>query len=122
MGYLVIAETMMLIHFGFVVLVTAGGFLAWRWPELLPFHVAAVVWGLIPVGWCPLTEVENWARIHAGGEELSGSGFMDHYLVGPLYSAEQAPTVYAAVGVGILISWMGYWWLQRSGATAASEA
>ena len=101
-------------HFGFVVLVLAGGFLALRWRWLLVPHVVAVAWGLLPLNWCPLTEVHNWARIQAGGQELSGSGFVDHYFVGVAFPASDQTMVYTALGAVVVISWLLVW-LRTSG-------
>jgi hypothetical protein len=38
MPYRILADTVVIVHFGFIVFVAAGGLLAWRWPGL--------VWGL----------------------------------------------------------------------------
>lgn len=109
-----LANLMMASHFGFVVLVLAGGFLALRWRWLLVPHVVAVAWGLLPLNWCPLTEVHNWARIQAGGQELSGSGFVDHYFVGVAFPASDQTMVYTALGAVVVISWLLVW-LRTSG-------
>jgi Protein of Unknown function (DUF2784) len=45
MGYQLLAELVMLLHFGFLAYVALGGFLAWRRPWLIVPHVGAAVWG-----------------------------------------------------------------------------
>lgn len=87
MIYRVIAEATMAVHFLFLVYVTLGGFLAWRWPWTIWLHLACVLWGFstVLVGIdCPLTYVENWARLKAGQAGLS-TGFIDTYLEGVVY-------------------------------------
>ena len=71
----------MLLHFGFLVFLALGGFLAWRWPWLVVPHVAAVTWGVLSVAaglLCPLTGWEDWARRRAGEQGLP-RGFIDTY-------------------------------------------
>ncbi|MBA3369466.1 MAG: DUF2784 domain-containing protein, partial [Geodermatophilaceae bacterium] len=80
----------MLLHFAFLVVLTLGGFAAWRWPRLILVHVGLAVWGVlnavvkVP---CPLTDIENWARRRAGEEGLP-QGFIDKYLTGVVYPEE----------------------------------
>ena len=90
MPYGFLADAVLVIHFGFVVFVALGGFMAWRYPLLLVAHVPAVGWalGIVTIGWpCPLTGVENDLRERAGSEAYEG-GFVDRYLTGVLYPAE----------------------------------
>ena len=75
MLYKIIAETLLIGHFLFVLfvilglmLISAGGFLGWRWVRHRGFritHLLAI--GLVVLQtWlgmiCPLTHIENWAR------------------------------------------------------------
>lgn len=115
MGLALLANVMMAAHFGFVVLVAAGGFLALRWRWVLVPHVISVLWGMLPLNWCPLTEVQNWARVQAGGQELSGSGFVDHYFVGVVFPASHQDIVHAALAAVVLLSWLAVWlrWRRR---------
>lgn len=114
-----LANLMMVTHFAFVVIFVAGGFLALRWRRVLVPHLVSVGWGSLPVDWCPLTEVQNWARVRAGGEELNGSGFMDHYFVGTVFPPAQQALVYTMVGAGIAASWIALW-LQSVGDRASA--
>lgn len=104
-----LAHLMMASHLGFVVIVVAGGFLSLRWRWLAGPHIVSVVWGLLPLNWCPLTEVQNWARVRAGGQELSGSGFVDHYFVGVVFPASHQALVYAALAALVATSWVLLW-------------
>ena len=37
-------------HFGFVLYVVLGGFVAWKWRRTIGFHLLAVVWGAGSIG------------------------------------------------------------------------
>lgn len=100
----------MLLHFAFLVYVTLGGFLAWRWPALLWPHalVAAYALAITLVGWdCPLTHVEDWARVRAGQAGLPPEGFVEHYLTGVVYPAEHLLTAQLGVAAAVAASWTG---------------
>ena len=86
-GYRLLATLVMLVHFAFVVF---GGVVAWRWPRVIWAHLLVAGWGFSTVAFsirCPLTDVENWARARGGEAELTGTGFIDHYIEGVLFSA-----------------------------------
>lgn len=83
MGFRLGAYLVVVSHLTFIVFVLTGGYLAWRWQTVLPFHIAAVAisGGLALAGLdCPLTNVEKWFRRHAGDPVYRG-GFIAHYLV-----------------------------------------
>ncbi|MDA2809002.1 DUF2784 domain-containing protein [Nocardiopsis suaedae] len=110
MGYRLLGEAAMLLHFAFLAYVTLGGFLAWRWPALLWPHalVAAYALAITLVGWdCPLTHVEDWARLRAGQAGLPSAGFVEHYLTGVVYPAEHLLTAQLAVAAAVAASWTG---------------
>ena len=74
MGYRVLAETTMVVHFAVLVYLVLGGFLAWRWRYAFWPHLVIAAWGLtstVLVWPCPLTMLENWSRRQAGE---AGSG------------------------------------------------
>ena len=83
----ILADAVLLIHFGFILLVVAGGFLllhrrGWVW-----VHAPAVCWAVViefTNGVCPLTPLENWLRARAG-EAAYRTGFVERYLVGLVY-------------------------------------
>ena len=116
MFYQVIGEIAMILHFAFLVHVTLGGFLAWRWPRLFWVHlpVAAYALAINIIGWkCPLTYVENWGRAKAGQEGMGDAGFIDYYLTGVIYPQEHALPAQFLVGVSVAISWIGLFILWR---------
>src|SRR5262249_2928244 len=83
MGYRLGAVLTVAVHLAFVGFVLVGGFAAWRWRAVLPWHIAAVaISGALAVTGldCPLTAVEKWFRRHAGVSVYKG-GFIAHYLV-----------------------------------------
>jgi hypothetical protein len=113
-GYAVLAQTAMVVHFAFLTYLALGGFLAWRWRNTIWVHLAVVGWGvsIITIGQeCPLTHVENWARRAAGGQDLPG-GFINTYLTGVVYPPAYLAEVRVLVALAVLISWVG--WLRRA--------
>jgi hypothetical protein len=87
MFYDLLASAVILLHFGFVLFVVAGGLLLYRWPWLAWIHLPAVIWAALLEfnGWiCPLTPLEQHLRAAAGQAGYSG-GFVDHYLLPLLY-------------------------------------
>jgi hypothetical protein len=113
MPYRLLADVVVVIHIGFVLFVALGGFLAWRWPRVLPAHVAAVVWGvgIIAIGWdCPLTPLEKWLR-RLGGEASYEGGFVDRYLENVVYPGELTPHLRVVAAIAIVVAWTG--WARR---------
>lgn len=118
--YLVAADAVLLVHTLFVafvvfglLLILAGGVLAWSWVRNRRFrilHLAAI--GVVVVqAWfgmiCPLTTVEMWLRSRAGDAVYQGS-FISHWLDSILYY--QAPAwvfavCYTAFGALVAVSW-----------------
>ena len=79
------ADLVMLIHFGFIVFVVAGGLAVLKWPLLAWLHLPALIW----VAWleftgaiCPLTPLENYLRRLAGEAGYSGPVGFQGYGVG----------------------------------------
>lgn len=110
MGYRLLADLTMLVHFTFLAFVVFGGLLAWKWRPVIRAHVVAAAWGFATIAFslrCPLTDVEDWARARAGEDELSGTGFIDHYLEGVLYPQEYTHLIQAAAALVVLGSWLG---------------
>ncbi|MBJ8345427.1 DUF2784 domain-containing protein [Antrihabitans sp. YC2-6] len=111
MLYRLLADATVVVHLVFVGFVVVGGFLAWRWRALIFLHVPAVGWGfsavLIGIE-CPLTDLENWARHHAGQAGLPSSGFIDHYLTGVIYPESALGLIRIAVATAVVTSWVGF--------------
>lgn len=81
------ADMVVLFHLAFIVFVTAGGVLLFRWPGLVWLHGPCVVWAVTVqlTGWiCPLTPLETALRRAAGGGGYDG-GFVDHYVIPLIY-------------------------------------
>lgn len=109
MAYQLLADLVMLVHFGFLVYLALGGFLAWRRRWLIVPHVAAASWGFLSAALgleCPLTAVENLARRRAGEQGLP-RGFIDTYLTGVVYPADQLLLAQGLVATLVLVSWVG---------------
>ena len=109
MLYRLLADAVMLAHFGFLVFLAVGGFLAWRWPRLLVAHSAAVLWGALSVlvGLeCPLTGWEDRFR-RLSGEQGLPAGFIDTYLTGVIYPRENLLAAQLLVAGLVAVSWLG---------------
>jgi uncharacterized protein DUF2784 len=92
------------LHFIFVLFVVLGGLLALRWPRVVYFHIPAAVWGAAIefAGWvCPLTPLEHWLRVQAGGAGYSG-GFVEHYILPLLYPSALTRTIQVLLGLSVL--------------------
>jgi hypothetical protein len=73
-------------------------------------HIPVVGWGIsiVTVGQdCPLTYLENWARLRAGQHGLA-RGFVDTYLTGVIYPARYLAEVRLLLAVVVAVSWAGF--------------
>ncbi|HZN75910.1 MAG TPA: DUF2784 domain-containing protein [Micromonosporaceae bacterium] len=119
MGYRVLATTVLVVHFTYLLYVVFGGFVAWRWPRTIWLHLAACVWGVAVIGAlglrldCPLTWVEDWARAKAG-EGVNTKGFVDRYLEGVLYPPKYTVLLQSLAALTVLVSWIGFVFLRRA--------
>ena len=118
--YSLLADTLLVIHFAFVVFVVVGfllillGLLArWSWVHNRTFritHLAAI--GIVVLqAWfgqlCPLTVWENELR-HRAGESGYAETFVEHWLHQVLfYQAEPwiFTTIYTVFGVLVVLAW-----------------
>jgi hypothetical protein len=103
MLYLWLANLVVLLHFGFVVFVAAGGFAVLRWRRLAWLHLPVALWGALIefTGWvCPLTPLENHLRHRAGDAGYAG-GFIEHYITPVVYPA--GLTRGAQIVLGLLV-------------------
>ena len=109
--WLIIATVAMLLHFGFIAFLIGGGFWAWRRPRLIWVHLVTAIWAFGIEAWhwtCPLTEIEQWARLNAGQPGLVPTGFIDTYIQDVMYPAELNPQVLLLVASVVVVSWVGY--------------
>ncbi len=114
MVYKLLAELVMLLHFGFIVFAVLGALLVMHWPRLVWLHLPVVLWAIAIEfygGICPLTPLENWLRIM---EDESGyaEGFVAHYLGAVIYPGEITASIGIMLGVGVLmINLVLYGWI-----------
>jgi len=119
--YRLLADAVLVVHFGVVlfvvgglVIVLAGNWLRWSWVNDLWFrlaHLAAIAFVVVQA-WlgqlCPLTTLESWLRVQAGAMAYEKS-FIEHSLQrlifyeAPFWLFTLAYTVFAA-----LVVWA--WW------------
>jgi len=114
MLYKLAADAVVLIHFGFVLFVVAGGLLVFRWRWVALLHLPAVVWAVLLEfrGWlCPLTPLELSLRA-AGGQAGYSGGFVAHYILPVLYPAELDRALQVALGSFVIaVNVAVYGWL-----------
>jgi polyferredoxin len=120
MPYPLLADAVLLLHFGVVlfvvgglVVVVAGNLLRWRWVNGWWFrlaHLAAIA--VIAVqAWlgqyCPLTTLESWLRVQSGASAYEES-FIEHwvqrlmYYEAPLWLFALIYTVFAGL---VVLAW-----------------
>jgi hypothetical protein len=108
--WLGLADTMVAIHYAFMVYLVVGGFIAWRWRKTIVLHVLAVIWAVLIVTTkvhCPLTAAQNHFRENAGERPLSSS-FINLYIRGTAYPANQQMIAQIILGIVIIASWVAY--------------
>lgn len=105
MPYGLLAEAVVLLHFGFVLFVVFGGLLALRWRRVMWLHLPAAAWGALIefAGWiCPLTPLEHWLRREGGLAGYQG-GFVEHYILPVLYPHSLNREVQLVLGAFVVI-------------------
>ncbi len=106
--YRILGDAVMLIHFGFLVFLAVGGFLACRFRWVIVLHLAAACWALMSVlvgAECPLTGWEDELRRLGGGQGLP-DGFIDAYLTGVVYPDEHLRAVQLFLACLVVLSWL----------------
>ncbi len=121
MPLVLLADTVLIVHFTIVIFVVAGlpaivigNGLRWAWVNAYGFrvlHLLAIV-VIAAQAWlgqyCPLTVLESWLRVQAGGAAYDAS-FVQHWLArllyfnAPLWVFAMAYSLFAA-----LVVWA--WW------------
>lgn len=120
MPYHLLADAVLLLHFGVVIFVIAGlvvvsvgNGLGWRWVNnwwLRSAHLAAIAF-VVAQAWlgqvCPLTTLESWLRTRAGSPGYT-KGFIEHWVRQILFY--EAPlwvftVAYTAFGLLVLTAW-----------------
>jgi hypothetical protein len=99
-GYRLLADTVVVVHLGFVLFALFGALLAFRWPKTVWLHLPALVWGAyieFSGRVCPLTPLENWLRRQGGGAGYTSS-FIEQYLLPVLYPADLTTNLQLILG------------------------
>jgi hypothetical protein len=102
MTKLMLADLIIVIHFGFILFVIFGGILVLKYHNLVWFHLPAALWGaLIELfeWYCPLTIYENHLRSASG--EGYDSGFIEHYLIPVIYPSGLTREI--QIGLGSIV-------------------
>jgi hypothetical protein len=121
MGYRLLTDLTVCIHFAFLLFVVCGGLLVRRYRWLLAPHLFAAAWGVyveaMPGLRCPLTALENSLALKAGAAGYSGT-FIQHYLIPIIYPDALTPLAQMALaGAVVIINIAVYAWPRRSGPT-----
>lgn len=109
MGLRLLANVILLVHLGYLVYLTFGGFLAWRWRAMIWPHLVAAGWGVAVIVFeipCPLTNWENQLRDRAGDATYEGP-FIEHYLGDVIYPEEHLDSARWLVLAVVALSWAG---------------
>lgn len=105
-----LADVVVGVHYAFLAYLVVGGFIAWRWRKTIWLHIAAAIWAVLIVVTkvpCPLTALQNHFRESAGQRPLSSS-FINLYIRGTFYPANDQTLAQLAIAVVVLTSWFGY--------------
>ncbi len=109
MLYLFLADSVVVLHVGFVLFVAVGPMVAWRWPRLTWAHLPAMAWGVgtLTIGFpCPLTALEKALRRWGGATGYEG-GFVDHYLEDVVFPQDYSAALRALAGLMIVAGYLG---------------
>jgi hypothetical protein len=109
MLYRVLADSVVVVHFAFILFVAGGPLLAWRWRAVAWFHPPALAWAavIVTVGApCPLTSLEKGLRRLAGGEGYD-EGFVDRYIENVIYPGEYTAVLRALAAAVIVVGYVG---------------
>ena len=108
------ADAVLLIHFMFILFAAAGGLLALRRPWIAFLQIPAAAWGAFVEIFgkvCPLTYLENYYLVKAGGEGYSDS-FVGHYLMPLVYPPGLTREIqYLLAAVVVLLNLAIYGWM-----------
>jgi Protein of Unknown function (DUF2784) len=122
--WVVLADIVLVAHLTYLAFLPTGGFLAWRWPKIVPVHLIAIAVAVvsITVGFdCPLTSWEQSFR-RRGGQHAYTDGFVDHYLTGRVYPHGDAWLVQVVFGLCIVVSYAGLALRRRSARRTVGSA
>jgi hypothetical protein len=110
----ILADGVVILHFGFILFVGFGGFLLLCRKWVAALHLPAVLWAAaieFRRGICPLTPVEQQLRRAAGEAGYSGS-FIEHYLIPIIYPAGLDERLQYVLGtLVIVVNLVVYGWV-----------
>ncbi|MCR5979243.1 DUF2784 family protein [Gordonia jinghuaiqii] len=112
MPYRVLADGIAVSHLLFLLYVTVGGFVAWRWPWTMVLHLATVAWGSPRCWWewnVHSPTPRTGPAVAPGEKGLPPAGFIDHYLTGVIYP-DSALGVVRMLVAACVVAWVGLWW------------
>ena len=108
----VLADTVVVVHLGFVLFVVLGGLLVIRWPRAAWLHMPSAAWGIaVEFGdWmCPLTPIENVLRERAGLMAYQGD-FIEQYVLPVLYPERLTRVTQIILGgFALAVNALVYW-------------
>lgn len=105
MAYRLLTDLIVTLHLTFVLFTALGGLLALRWRWFPWLHLPAAAWGgFVEVTGriCPLTLVENWLRVRAGGSAYEGD-FIERYLVPIVYPPSLTREIQLTLGALLVV-------------------
>jgi hypothetical protein len=105
MIYKLLADLVVLMHFGFVIFALLGGLLVLKWRWCMYLHLPTAGWAAIIelADWiCPLTPLENWLRAK-GGAATYEVGFVEQYLLPILYPAGLTRNVQTVLALVVIV-------------------
>lgn len=105
MIYSLLADTVLLIHFLFIIFVIFGGILTIKWKRAVWFHLPLLLWGVLIeyVGCiCPLTPLENNLRAKGGNGGYDGS-FIEYYLLPIVYPGQLTREIQLLLGTLLIL-------------------
>ena len=117
MIYRILADTVIIVHFLFILFVLFGALLIFLHKRWLYVHLPAAIWGIIIEikAWvCPLTPLENWFRQQAGSE-IYAENFIEHYLSLIIYPPFLTPDIqiFFAAAVFIINFFIYLWYYHK---------
>ena len=105
MLYSILADTVIIFHFAFVLFVIFGGLLLFFSNKIALLHIPAAVWGALIEfsGWiCPLTPLEN-SLLAKAGRNVYANGFIDNYVLPVLYPGGLTRNIQLAMGSTVIL-------------------
>ncbi len=125
MSYGLLANLVVLVHFGFILFAALGGLFALRWRWIPWVHLPVVAWAAfieLSGRVCPLTPLENRLRAEAGDAAYTGD-FIAYYLGPVIYPPGLTREVQILLAVLlVVINSAVYWIVWRRRCTRASTA